>query len=122
MQGATLSAVVSNTAAGAQFNLTLRAYAGPVIRLLVDEIHKDDVVARYQVPDILEPGLEQQQTAWQGPKSSAKSWSGTVGDVSVTLTFANFQLEVVVGKTPVLVFNSRSMFNMEHPRKKQVRC
>lgn len=119
VQGAELHAVVTNTAAKQNFNFTLRAY-GPVIRLIVDELKSEDQVPRYQVPDILEPSLEQQATPWQAPQATAKSWSGKVGDVTVQVTFANFQVEVLVGKTPVLLFNSRSLFTMEHPRKKQV--
>lgn len=114
-----LHAVISNTAAKESFNFTLRAY-GPVVRLIVDEVSSDSV-PRYQVPDILEPGLEKRLTAWQAPAATAKGWTGKVGSVTVQLTFANFQVEVLVDKTPVLVFNSRSMFNMEHPRKKQVK-
>jgi hypothetical protein len=120
VHGAELYAVVTNTAAKQSFNFTLRAY-GPVVRLIVDELSSHQV-PRYQVPDILEPTLEQQQTAWQSPQATAKTWSGAVGDVNVVVTFANFKVEVFVGKTPVLTFNSRSMFNMEHPRKKQVRA
>lgn len=119
VHGAELSAVITNTAAKQSFNFTLRAY-GPVIRLIVDELSSDSV-PRYQVPDILEPSLDKQLTAWESPQATAKTWTGKVGDVTVQVTFANFKVEVLVGKTPVLVFNSRSMFNMEHPRKKQVR-
>lgn len=118
VEGAELYAVVTNTAAKQSFNFTLRAY-GPVIRLIVDELQSDSL-PRYQVPDILEPALEERLTAWQQPQSTAKAWTGKVGDVTVQLTFANFKVEVLVGNTPVLVFNSRSLFNMEHPRKKQV--
>lgn len=117
VEGAELYAVVTNTAAKQSFNFTLRAY-GPVIRLIVDELQSDSL-PRYQVPDILEPALEERLTAWQQPQSTAKAWTGKVGDVTVQLTFANFKVEVLVGNTPVLVFNSRSLFNMEHPRKKQ---
>lgn len=118
VQGAQLQAVITNTAAKQNFNFTLCAY-GPVIRIIVDEVSSEQV-PRYQVPDILEPELEQQLTAWKSPSSTAKTWTARVGDVTVQLTFASFQVEVLVGKTPVVVFNSRSMFNMEHPRKKQV--
>jgi hypothetical protein len=118
VDGAELSAVITNTAAKQSFNFKLRAY-GPVIRLMIDEIPGDHV-PRYQVPDILEPSLDQQSTPWQSPESTAKKWTGQVGDVTVHVTLSNFQVEVLVGKTPVLTFNSRSLFNMEHPRKKQV--
>jgi hypothetical protein len=118
VHGAELSAAITNTAAKQSFNFKLRAY-GPVIRIMVDELPGDHV-PRYQVPDILEPNLDQQLTPWQSPESTAKKWTGQVGDVIVHVTFSNFQIEVLVGKTPVAVFNSRSLFNMEHPRKKQV--
>lgn len=116
--GAELSAAITNTAAKQSFSFKLRAY-GPVIRIMVDELPGDHV-PRYQVPDILEPSLDHRSTPWQSPESTAKKWTGQVGDVSVHVTFSNFQIEVLVGKTPVAVFNSRSLFNMEHPRKKQV--
>jgi hypothetical protein len=42
--------------------------------------------------------------------------------VTVRLSYASFQLEVLRGATPLLLFNGRSLFNMEHPRTKGVRA
>lgn len=119
VDGAELTAVLidSEPQEPVKFNLTLRAY-GPVLRLIVDE-QPSEHPGRYQIPDILMPGLEQRLTAWKG-QSTAHTWTGSVGDVTVKLTFATFKLEVQVKGSPAVVFNSRSMFNVEHPRKKQV--
>lgn len=118
VDGAELTAVLINSEPQepVKFNLTLRAY-GPVLRLIVDE-QPSEHPGRYQIPDILMPGLEQRLTAWKG-QSTAHTWTGSVGDVTVKLTFATFKLEVQVKGSPAVVFNSRSMFNVEHPRKKQ---
>ncbi|KAF6258577.1 glycosyl hydrolases family 31-domain-containing protein [Scenedesmus sp. NREL 46B-D3] len=118
VDGAELSAVLINSQPQepVKFNLTMRAY-GSVLRLIVDE-QPSEHPGRYQIPDILMPGLEQRLTAWKG-QATAHTWTGGVGDVTVKLTFASFKLEVLVKGSPAVVFNSRSMFNLEHPRKKQ---
>lgn len=119
VDGAQLSAVVTNKAASQFFNLTVRAY-GPIIRVLVDE-QPSEHPPRYQIPDIIMPGVQQQATSWTSVQATANTWTGASGDVTIKLTFANFKVEVLVGGKPALVFNSRSMFSFEHPRKKQVR-
>lgn len=121
VEGAELTATLTNSAPQppVQFNLTIRAY-GPVVRVIVDELPSEHH-PRYQIPDILMPGVEQRFTAWADSQATAHTWTGKVGDVTVKLTFATFKLEVLVGGKPALVFNSRAMFNIEHPRTKQVR-
>lgn len=114
-----MSATLTNKAASQSFNFTIRAY-GPVIRVIVDELPSEHA-PRYQIPDTLMPGVQQQTTSWASAQATAHTWTGTIGEVTVKLTFASFKLEVLVGAKSALVFNSRSMFNFEHPRKKQVR-
>jgi hypothetical protein len=116
VDGATLSAVLQKDGGQQQFNLTLKAY-GPVMRLLVDELPSQ---GRYQVPDILMPGVEQQQTPWEQQGVVKGSWVGTVGGVKVKLTLASFTMEVSVGGKVAYIFNYRSMFQFEHRRQKQV--
>jgi len=118
VSGATLTAALANTAApGAAFNLTLRAYAGGVVRVLVDE----PGAGRYQVPDILLPELEARGAAWQAPSDGKGSWRGSVGKTAVVLSFSPFKLAVSVGGKEAAVVNSRSLFVFEHRRTKGVR-
>jgi hypothetical protein len=117
VDGATLSAVLQKDAGQQQFNLTLKAY-GPVMRLLVDELPSQ---GRYQVPDILMPGVEQQQTPWEQQAVAKGAWVGTVGAVKVKLTLSSFTMEVSVGGKVAYIFNYRSMFQFEQRRQKQVR-
>eukprot|EP00878_Enallax_costatus_P018240 GHUV01019193.1.p1 GENE.GHUV01019193.1~~GHUV01019193.1.p1 ORF type:complete len:724 (+),score=171.12 GHUV01019193.1:190-2361(+) len=117
VEGADLSATLTSKAASQSFNLTVRAY-GPTVRIIVDE-HASEHPPRYQIPDVLMSTLQQQTTKWASSQATAHTWTGSIGDVTVKLTFASFKLEVLVGGKSAVVLNSRSMFNFEHPRKKQ---
>ncbi len=58
--------------------------------------------------------------SWGKPKSSKRSTEVQLGDVSVTLSYCPLRLEVTRGRDVLLTFNSRSLFQMEHLREKQV--
>lgn len=119
VSGAELSAQLLDKASQVQFNLTLRAY-GPVLRLIVDELPSDKHAARYQIPDIIMPAVEQAKTPWDSSNPAAKQWTGKVAGTSVKLTYDPFKLEISVDDKPAVVFNSRNMFTIEHPREKKV--
>lgn len=76
--GHSLSASLANKAVpDVQFNLTLRAY-GPIVRLIVDELPSQAHAARYQIPDILMPGVDAAATPWDRAAAGAKEWVGQV--------------------------------------------
>ncbi len=115
--GAAVTASLSSSAAGAPaLNLTLRAYAGGVVRILVDE----PGAGRYQVPDILLPDLEARAAAWEAAPAGKSSWTGSTGGTAVTLSFAPFRLSVAVGGAEAVTLNSRNLFAFEHRRSKTV--
>lgn len=118
--GATLTASLANSGAPAgapPLNLTLRAYAGGVVRLVIDEPGAD----RYQVPDILLPDLEASAVPWAGAAAGKGSWAATAGDLKAELSFAPFKLTVSAGGKVAAVVNSRNLFAFEQRRNKTVR-
>jgi hypothetical protein len=195
--GSTLHAVLQDrdaAANGGAFNLTLRAYKGPVVRVVVDEFpappeadDKADKAAaaatkaagegekpaendaaenadadapppappsvlppearrrkpRYQLPDILEPGLEtpSARAVWSAVSETKHTWTGTIEPADqdespavVRLTFDPFKVELFVGSPsaadgsqpttttttdvlPSAVLNARAMFHVERTRR-----
>ena len=114
--GAALSATLRNAdAPDHALNLTIVAL-GDIVRVLVDEPGQ----ARYQVPDILEPGVDALASSWSNAATTAAAWTGSTGALTVTLGFAPFRLDVDAGGKPALRVNSRDMFEFEHTRAKQV--
>jgi hypothetical protein len=206
--GRALHAVLRDGAAdGATFNLTLRAYRGPMVRVLVDEFPAPDddgaaaeaaaaaakkaeeeeaakkkkkeegaadsetVAAadaeaaadppappavlppearrrkpRYQLPDILEPGLETPSASarWSSVAETKHTWTGTIAAdrtsdeaavATVRVTLDPFKVELFVGSgpdngsgpttattstqefAPSAVLNARGMFHVERTRR-----
>ncbi|GBF95413.1 glucan 1,3-alpha-glucosidase-like [Raphidocelis subcapitata] len=115
LSGPELRAALLNSAApGVALNLTLRAYGGGVVRLIVDE----PGAGRYHVPDILLPDLESRAEDWQAAASDRGAWRASAGPAAVELSFSPFKLTLSVGGAPAAVVNSRSLFGFEHRRNK----
>jgi hypothetical protein len=104
-----------NTAANKRFDLSLTAYEGGILRVLVDE----PGAGRYAIDDIVQSGL--QNTPWQVASQSAVTTVLSAGNATVTLQHAPFRLELEVNGKLAQVINSRDMFNVEHTRSKEVR-
>jgi hypothetical protein len=113
--GGALSAWLRNEEApAAAFWLQLLSYSDGTLRLLIDE----QGAGRYQVPDILEAGVEGRRRAWASATPTAGGYELRAGAAVVALTFRPFRLEVSEGGAPALVLNGRSMLALEHRRAK----
>lgn len=115
-RGAKLSATVGRPDAPNQFSLSLVAYHG-FVRLAIDESPSQ---GRYQVSDVLLPGLEAMEQPWQAEEGKDVTTLKN-GVVTVKLGHKPLRVDVSVNGVPALQFNSRDMFNFEHRRQKQVR-
>lgn len=117
VEGPRLTATVANTAdAYGTFRLVLTRY-GDTLRLFIDEAAEK---GRFQVPDVLVPGLETREQPWEVLKRShTKLRLGCGSGCEVELRFAPVSLEVSLGGQPALVWNAGKQFVFEHLREKQ---
>lgn len=116
VDGARVTATVQNTEnANGTFYLVLTAY-GDTLRLFVNESPEK---GRWQVPDVLLPGLEGRQQAWEVVKKSHTKLRLRMGAAEAELRTSPAQLEVSVGGEPALVWNGGKQFVFEHLREKQ---
>ncbi|EFN52006.1 hypothetical protein CHLNCDRAFT_139544, partial [Chlorella variabilis] len=116
VEGARVTATVQNTQnANGTFSLVLTAY-GDTLRLFIDEAPEK---GRWQVPDVLLPGLEQREQAWEVVKKSHTKLRVRCGAAEAELRTSPAQLEVSVGGTPALVWNAGKQFIFEHLREQQ---
>lgn len=112
--GAALSAGVVNTAdPNGTFLLTLTAYAG-VVRLHLNERAPD--AARFEVPDVLLPGLGGLEEAWQDVRRGKEGVTLRLGAADVELRYSPVELTVSLGGAPALVWNAGRHFQFEHLR------
>ena len=98
--------------------LTLTAYDG-IARLHVNEA-KDSGKRRFQVPHALQPDVDSKAISWGKQKKSSSSLALQLDDADITLQYSPLQLDVSVNGKPAISFNSKSLFNFEHLREKQV--
>jgi alpha 1,3-glucosidase len=118
VDGHLLVALVTNAAnTSMRFNLTVIAYQDTV-RIMMQEFPSLKV-GRYEVQDVLMPGLDKRVRKMEG-KTSAKYVIGTYDKIKVKLQQDPFRLEVLVDGKPAVTINSRDLFNFENRRAKQV--
>lgn len=118
VDGPMMVALVTNAAnTSMRFNLTIIAYQDTV-RIMMQEFPSLKV-GRYEVQDVLMPGLDKRVRKMEG-KTSAKYVIGTYDKIKVKLQQDPFRLEVLVDGKPAVTINSRDLFNFENRRAKQV--
>ncbi|KAL4422944.1 hypothetical protein ABPG75_009141 [Micractinium tetrahymenae] len=118
VEGARVTATVVNADnANATFRLVLTSY-GNTLRLFIDEPAEK---GRFQVPDVLVPGLEAREQPWEVLKRSLTKMRLSCGaGCVVELRFKPVaQLEVAFDGQPALVWNGGKQFIFEHLREKQ---
>ncbi|PSC68247.1 putative glucan 1,3-alpha-glucosidase [Micractinium conductrix] len=117
VEGARVTATVANSAdANGTFRLVLTAY-GNTLRLFIDEGADK---GRFQVPDVLLPGLEAREQPWEVVKRSHTKLRVRCGAAEAELRMKPVaQLELSVGGAPVALWNGNKHFVFEHLREKQ---
>ena len=101
---------------GKSFLLSVSTYDG-IVRLHIDEPAIEP--RRYQVKDVLTPEFERSSATWQ-TKQDAAGLTLTSGNITAQLVYKPFRLDVSVNGSPAVSINSRSMFNFEHRRTREV--
>ena len=123
VSGPTLSAALRNTRDGKDLLLSLKAYEGGFVRLIVDEDLTGDA-ARYRItPDasITMPEVEGKTRDWKTVKKDVKEVVVVAGDAQVSLTLSPFKVAVIIKGKPAVTLNGRGLFDFEHTRAKEVR-
>ena len=113
--GLTATAKLHDSRTESQLDLALTAYEG-VVRLRITEAAKQ----RFEVPDTLQPKFVEDPLSWSSKKASSKSLSLQLGTAALTLEYQPFRLSLSVAGLPAVDINSRSLFNYEQKRDKQV--
>lgn len=74
----------------------------------------------WQVPYVVLDSFQKLHVPWQQPKLSKNSAILQFGDTVATLAYSPFTFELKRGKEVLVAINSRSMFQFEQTRVKQV--
>ena len=98
-------------------DLEIRAYDGGILRMKVNE---DPSKKRYEVPDVLEPGLDSLEHPMKLGVSSSENETVLVLGPQLTATLKKdpIQLELRRGSDVLISFNSKGLFEFEHLRSK----
>ena len=118
VKGSAVHATLVNQDIQQTLDLTLTAYDG-IARLHINEA-KDSGKLRFQVPHALQPNVDSKATSWGKHQQSSSSLALQLGPADVTLQYSPLQLDVAIDGKPAISFNSKSLFNFEHLRQKQV--
>ena len=100
------------------FWLTLRSY-GNIVRMHIDEPTANP--PRYEVPDVLMPGLDALLSPFKVVKKTATKLKLRVeeSNADIELKYSPIQLDVSINGRPVLTWNAAGSFIFEHRRQKQ---
>jgi alpha 1,3-glucosidase len=100
------------------FDLVVTSY-GNIIRMHINEPAAKP--ARYEVPDVLLPSIQNLQTPWTLVKKTATKIKLRVdaADANIELRFSPIQLMIEVAGKPLMLWNGAGNFIYEHRRLKQ---
>jgi len=111
-QGLGAKAVLEDSVSGQRLSLDLRVYKGGQVRVTAREA--DAAVRRLSVPDVLEPGLDKTQVAWDSVGQHGSMATRLVhGDSNVVIEHSPFALRMYKGSNELLKFNSQQLLHYE---------
>lgn len=115
MRGPAASLKLLNPSSHSELALAVTAYDG-VFRVRVTE----PVQSRFEVPDVLQDDLISKPVQWTSSKVAAKALNLQLGSAALTVQYKPFRVSLTVKGSEVVQLNSRSLFNFEPLRQKQV--
>lgn len=118
VKDSSVTAVLTRGSSTPQLDLALTAYQGTA-RLYINEVSEAGK-QRFQVPHVLLASLDKLKTSWQDHAATSNSMKLSLGEADINLQYSPLQLDIAVGGTPAVSFNSRQLFNFEQLQSKQV--